>query len=712
MGYSLYSVVTIFLLMISLNTSLRSAISTTSTYINLLKELNVSTIEDLLHYYPRAHEDQSEVKGVADLEVGQVHTVQGVLQNIKNVRTKNNKFLTKADFIDQEGTHMEVVWFNQRYLKNVLQENKEMLLTGKILYNFGKFTIQSPAHEIVKEEQIHTGRIVPIYREHDKISTKWLREKIALVIHYADQIEENLPQEILEKEKFISRSEAIRKIHFPESMEDIEEAKKRLAFEELFFIQLRTLEQKKMWHETNGDFTRSFSLDVDVIKIFLESLPFTLTEAQRIVLYEILRDFEKDYPMMRLLEGDVGSGKTVVVLAAMMNVYKHGFQCVLMAPTEVLARQHFATVQKLVEAFTQHPSYSKIMENRVRQEPKEEAPIDLFSEFMDQKVPQVALLTGSVKGKERDEVLLGMQSGSIDIVIGTHALIQENIAFANLGFAVIDEQHKFGVEQRQRLKEHGDPHILNMSATPIPRSLALTAYGDQDLSVINQMPPGRQEIHTKIVPPKNRNQVYHFISDQVKEGRQVYVICPLIDESDVLEVKAAVAEQKFLQEEIFPQLTVDLLHGKLSPAEKTTIMNRFKDKESHILVSTSVIEVGIDVPNATIMLIEGAERFGLAQLHQFRGRVGRGEHKSHCFLFTDSNSQQSMERLRAMEQCKDGFKLAEIDMQLRGPGEVYGIRQSGIPDLKMARLNDAEMIVRVRECAENFIEKAKKLIEK
>lgn len=681
---------------------LRQSLSTTGSYVRLLEAMGIKTLEDFLLYYPRAHEDRSQLASIENIEVGKVHTFMGELRDVENTKTRNNKILTKALFIDSSGNEYEAVWFNQRYLKNTLITNKQILLTGKVQFQYGKFSIQSPQYEPIRAEQVHTGRIISIYREHDKISSKWIREKMKGVMHEVQYIEENLPSELIEKEQLIGRKEAIRKIHFPQSQEDIDQARERLAFEELYFIQKQALEQKKEWQYAEG-FEKSITLDVEFIKIFLDSLPFSLTQAQKIALFEILQDMEKDYPMMRLLEGDVGSGKTVVVAAAMMNVFRAGWCSMLMAPTEVLARQHYSTLQKLTDSFVKHPSYSEVMKHEA--DVAVEA-VDLFSNFMNTREPKIALLTGSVKGKQRQEVLLALQSGAVDIVVGTHALIQESVDIDRLGFAVVDEQHKFGVMQRQRIKDYGNPHILNMSATPIPRSLALTAYGDQDLSVINEMPPGRQEIETKIVPPAHRDQVNYFINKQVEEGRQVYVICPLIDESDTLEVKSAIQEKEFLQTEVFPHLRIGLLHGKLSPQEKTTIMQQFKDHQLDVLVSTSVIEVGVDVPNATIMLIEGSERFGLAQLHQFRGRVGRGSHKSYCYLFTNSDSHQSSDRLRAMELYKDGFRLAEIDMKIRGPGEVYGVRQSGLPDLKMASLGDSQMVARVRKAAEEYLKES------
>jgi ATP-dependent DNA helicase RecG len=683
-----------------LKSSLQSYLGTTSAYLELLKELKIELVEDLLLYYPRTYEDQSQFQNLLEGSSDHIITLKGIISDLQNQVTKNRKHLTKAIFTDDSGQIAELVWFNQRYLKNTIPQGQEVIVTGKVRFDFGRFSIQSPTVEIQQKDQLHTGRIVPVYREHGKITSRWLREKIAKIIHYTSLFPENLPLNILKEEELMERALAITNIHFPESAVLLSKARDRLAFEELFQIQKGVLSQKKQWQDINPEQQKIIKMEVDFIKAFFEILPFSLTQAQKIVLYEILRDLEKPIPMSRLLEGDVGSGKTVVIVAAITNVFKNGYQSAIMAPTEVLARQHFATVTKLFNEFTKHQHYQSLMgqEKKINQ-----SALELFSSFLNQKLPTIELLTGSVIGKKRQAVLSKLENGEIDVIIGTHALIQENIKFHKLGFVVVDEQHRFGVEQRDRLKAHGCPHVLSMSATPIPRSLALTAYGDQDLSVINEMPPGRKAIISKVVPERERMKVYQFVQSEVKKGRQGYVICPLIDESDVLEVKSAVKEYEFLKLDIFPELRIGLMHGRLNPGEKEYVMRQFKEHQLDILVSTSVIEVGIDVPNATMMMIEGAERFGLAQLHQFRGRVGRGEQQSYAFLFTDSKNQASLTRLKYMEKYTDGFKLAEIDLRLRGPGEVYGLKQSGIPDLRMASLNDAKMIYRVRQCVEKML---------
>jgi len=654
-----------------LSTSLEVAISTKKEYILALKEMGIYTVEDLLLYFPRAYEDLSQFKGLHEAKDGEVITTKGFLQNIKLIPTKNRKMkLVKAMFYDEAGYESEVVWFNQPHLKRTLPMDKEVILSGKVKWNYGKITLQSPVVEQSKSTQIHAGTTVPIYPQHDVITSRWLREKIHSLLYLTKDLPEVLPDEILVEEKLMPKSLAVQEIHFPTSQEKMESARDRLGYEELFLLQLKSLKKKKEWQESRSDDSDIdvMKLDAEFVKEFFKTLPFTPTNAQKIVIYEILKDMERPFPMIRLLEGDVGSGKTMVALMAALQVVKNGYQVAVMAPTEVLARQHLVSFGKFLE------SYPDI---------------------------NIQLLVGSLKTAEKKQVTDALANGQVNIIIGTHALIQDGIEFNNLGLAIIDEQHRFGVKQREVFVRHGSPHILNMTATPIPRTLALVAYGDQDLSVINEMPPGRMPIETKIVPPKYRETVYRFLEGRMEKGEQVYVICPLIDESDVLEVKSVKQEFETLQT-VFPKYTVGLLHGKMKSEEKNQVMQAFKDNEIQVLVSTSVIEVGVDVPNATIMLIEGAERFGLSQLHQFRGRVGRGKVQSYCFLYTNSTSEQTVARLKAMTEHTDGFMLAEIDLKLRGPGEVYGVRQSGIADLKIANLMNVVLLDRVRKAAEEY----------
>lgn len=657
-----------------LSTPLSEALSTKKEYIRALEEMGVKTVEDLLLYFPRAYEDLSEFKGLHEAKDGETITTKGFLQGIKLIPTKNRKMkLVKAMFYDQAGYESEVVWFNQPHLIRTLAMDKEVVISGKIKYSYGKITLQSPVVEQSKAVQIHAGTTVPIYPQHDVITSKWLREKIHPLLYLTKELPEVLPDEILKEEKLMPKALAVQEIHFPSSQEKMEAARDRLGYEELFLLQMAALRRKKEWQESRpeGADDEGMPLDPEYVKQFFATLPFTPTDAQRIVIYEILKDMEKPFPMMRLLEGDVGSGKTVVAVMAALQAVKHGYQVAIMAPTEVLARQHLTSITNFLE------SYPGI---------------------------NVQLLVSALKTAEKKQVINALANGQVNIVVGTHALIQESVSFDNLGLAIIDEQHRFGVKQREILVKHGSPHVLNMTATPIPRTLALVAYGDQDLSVINEMPPGRMPIETKIVPPKHRQAVYHFVEGRIQKGEQVYVICPLIDESDVLEVKSVKKEYEQLQA-VFPKHTVGLLHGKMKSEEKEAVMTAFKDNKIQVLVSTSVIEVGVDVPNATIMLIEGAERFGLSQLHQFRGRVGRGLVQSYCFLYANSSSENTFARLKAMTDHTDGFMLAEIDMRLRGPGEVYGVRQSGMPDLKVANLMNGVLLDRVRKAAESFLER-------
>lgn len=652
----------------SLNLSLQKVLRTNKEHFTKLEELGVKTVRDLVLYFPRIYVDKSAYSNIADLKTDEVNNVIGTLSNIFHKRTKNSKHLTKALLSDETGS-VEVIWFNQPYLKRVLKNGQEIILSGKAKFNLGKMTLQSPSFEEQKKVQTHIGRIVPVYHETAGLSSKWLREKIQpLIKDWAKQFKEYMPQNILDDHKLMPYQQAIAQVHFPTDEATLEEAKKRLSFDELFLLQTKALQKKWRWQNVDIHEQKPLTKHPDVHK-FLLNLPFELTSAQRRSLEEIFRDMEQIFPMSRLLQGDVGSGKTVVAAAAVLNTVKNGYQTAFMAPTEILAKQHYHTVYNMLRPFGLN----------------------------------IQFIAGSTPQSIKDDVIIQLKNGTVDVVIGTHALIQETIGFKKLGLAVIDEQHRFGVKQRNILKSQGSPHLLSLSATPIPRTLAMTIYGDQDLSLIDEMPKGRQPIITRIVPEKKRLDGYRWIEDQVIKGRQAFIICPLIDESDVLEVKSAIQEYEYLQEHIFKKLKVGLLHGKMKPKEKEEIMTLFAQNKINILVSTSVIEVGIDVPNATIMVIEAAERFGLSQLHQFRGRVGRGEHQSYCFLFTKKSGEESGKRLQAMVDYSSGFKLAEIDLQIRGPGEIYGVRQSGIPDLKMASLGDSFTIALARQAAQEIL---------
>jgi ATP-dependent DNA helicase RecG len=581
-------------------------------------------------------------------------------------------------FTDGEGESIEVIWFNQPHIKRMLADGQEVVLTGKISANGRKLQFMSPAFEAAGQKPlIHAGRLVPIYPQHEVLTTKWLREKMVLIKEAIPLIPENLPEDTVKDESLPSRPEMIRMLHFPENGAEVQRARSRLAFERMYAIQTEALERRKAW-QTGGSERLRTPMDIELIRAFFATLKFTPTSSQKVAIYEILRDMEKPLPMNRLLEGDVGSGKTLVATAIMANVLRHGGQCALMVPTEVLAQQHAKGITQLLINFHASQKDGKAL-------------------------PSVRLLTGSTPAPDARDIKKGLASGTVDIVIGTHALIEESVQFKDLRLVIVDEQHRFGVDQRRKLVEKGSPHFLTMTATPIPRTLALTAYGDHDLSVLLEKPGKRQVIATTVVPPKERRTVEHFIDLEIEKGRQVFVICPLITESkDLDEVKNVEQEAARLREE-FSRRRIAVLHGRMPPQEKQEIMQQFREKSFDILVSTSVIEVGIDIPNATVIIIEGAERFGLSQLHQLRGRVGRGDDKSYCFLFTTSAQQASSPRLKAMEEHDSGFLLAEIDLKLRGPGELLGLRQSGLPEGTLSELLDPALIVRARRAAEKAL---------
>jgi len=668
----------------------RSLLRTTSEHIDALKNMGIETVENLLLYLPRAHEDLSQMQTIALAPLEEKVTIRGVVEQVKLIRTKHGKQIVMANFTDTEGESVEVIWFNQPHLKRMLTDGSEVVMTGKLIEKGYKLQFMSPAFEIAGDRPlVHSGRLVPIYPQHDKINTKWLREKIFLVKDAIDLLEEILPEEILKEENLLDRSDAIRALHFPEKSEEVERALERIAFERMFLMQREVLMKKQEWQGTRQERLK-IDMDIELIKAFFQSLHFTPTDSQRVAIYEILRDMEKDYPMSRLLEGDVGSGKTLVATAVIANAISAGGQCAFMVPTEVLSRQHVASVGGMLIRF--HSFLISEKGSGIRGQGS--------------GTPRIALLTGSIPSSEARKVKQGLVNGTVDLVIGTHALITEDVDFQDLKLVIVDEQHRFGVEQRQRLVEKGSPHFLAMTATPIPRTLALTAYGHHDLSVLLEKPGNRKPIHTKVVAPRDRPTIEKFIDQQIDEGRQIFVICPLIQESEneeMMEIKNVESEVVRLKH-AFPKRRIASLHGQLSAQEKNSIMTSFKECESDILVSTSVIEVGIDVPNTTIIVIEGAERFGLAQLHQFRGRVGRSDQKSHCFLFTTTPQQAQSPRLKAMEDHDSGFVLAEIDLKLRGPGELFGVRQSGIPDAQLARMFNPEVVVKARRAAEKFLE--------
>lgn len=646
-----------------------------------LKILGIEKLQDLIFYYPFRFEDYSKVINIAEIQPDEPMTILGKIKILNSKRSRfQRKNLTEALVEDDTGS-IQVVWFNQPYIKNTLKVNDKVFFSGQASLRFDTLQLVSPIFEKKTENNVHTARIIPIYPSTAGITQKQLRYLISIALKHLDKLKDLIPKELLEQLELLEIKKALKIIHYPKDSKQLEPALDRLKFDELFLIQFLS-QQLKNQLAKNKSYQIKFKQKQT--KAFVDSLPFDLTDAQKKCSWRILQDLEKIEPMNRLLEGDVGSGKTAVAAIICLNVCLNNKQAVVMAPTEILASQHLKNF------------------------------LDYFKDFDF----EIAILTRTEKkiykkGKEieckKKEFYEKISSGEVKLIIGTHALIQDKVEFKNLALVIVDEQHRFGVKQRQNLKQKNKskvfPHFLSMTATPIPRSLVLTIYGDLDLSIIDQMPSGRKPIISKLVKDSNRDRAYDFIKDKVKQGRQVFVICPLIDESDKLGVKAVTTVYNQLTNEIFPDFKTQMLHGKLKADIKEQIMQDFKNKKTDILVSTSVIEVGIDVPNASIMLIEGADRFGLAQLHQFRGRVGRGEHQSYCLVFTDNTKPDVISRLEEFCSCTDGFKLAEKDLQRRGPGEVYGAKQSGIPELKIAKLTDYVLIEKAKNTAKLIFEK-------
>ncbi len=645
------------------------------------RRLGVETVRDMLYFFPRRHIDYSKRKTIAELGIGDEQTVIATVWQAQ-VAILGGRRSTEAIVGDESG-NMRVVWFNQPYLSRQLRTNSQLVLSGKVSLFKGIKVFQSPQYEFLTSEDLtHTGRLIPLYPLTGGLSPRMVRKLVKETVdQWAPRLPEFLPEEVRGRAKLLGLPEAIRQAHYPESEQYKHRARERLAFDELFLIQLGVLSRRRDWK--GGSAANRIEPDSEILKIFLTSLPFTLTGAQARVLEEILADLAQERPMSRLLQGEVGSGKTAVATAALLATVASGYQGAFMAPTEILAEQHFLSISAILA--------------KAGHEEKTEGSLRTFTSLLPRPIT-LGLLIGSMTQGEKKAVRRAISQGMVDIIIGTHALIQQEVEFKQLGLAIVDEQHRFGVMQRTALREKGPtPHLLVMTATPIPRSLALTLYGDLDLSVIDELPPGRQEIKTKWLDHEKREQAYRFLRKEVGEGRQAFTICPLIEESDSIDAKAALTEYERLSGEVFPDLRVGLVHGRLKPAEKEAVMRRFREGELDILVATPVVEVGIDVPNATVMLIESADRFGLAQLHQFRGRVGRGEHQSYCILIAESPSPEASERLELLEHARDGFELAEKDLELRGPGEFFGTRQSGLPDLKMAKLSDMKLLEVVRK---------------
>ena len=694
---------------------LKSLIRTTPAHLKKLEKMGIFTGKDLLEYFPRDLEDTKIATNLSSIHLNEKNTIEGDLHSFTVQKTKFGKRIAKA-ILSLDDSDIEVVWFAIPYNMRNFEGSKPAFLVGKIKRNYGKIQISNP--EIHFKQNIHIGKIRPVYPESPPITSKWLREKITGLLSLVDGYEEVLPKIIVQTENLLSKVKAIQYIHFPETTAQWYEAKKRLGFEEIFTIQLRVIQAKFLREKQQESFFK-VSFQPDIIKKDLGKLPFELTTDQKKALAEILKDFEKNRPMHRLLQGDVGSGKTIVAFLAALQVIRVGYQVVILAPTEILAQQHFEAAMKFLaedEVFEKEGNLFQKSPLRKVNCPTDKrdslgikgdlggfAPEQKPKDLTTKTTPNIKLLTGSTPAKQKKEIKKNLKTGKVKLLIGTHAVLTEDTIFKNLGFAVIDEQHRFGVAQRAILAEN-QSHVLAMTATPIPRSLALTVYGDQDCSIIAEKPAGRKPIITRVIgDDQTRKKCEYFIDDQIGKGRQIFWVCPLVDVSDKIEARNVKSEYERIAQVAFPNRKVAFLHGKMKPKEKALIMEDFKNHAFDILVSTSVIEVGVDIPNSTVMVIENAERFGLAQLHQFRGRIGRNDYQSYCFLMVDKRENKQKERLRAMEQSNDGFYLSEIDLQLRGSGDIYGIKQSGIPDLKCADLNDIEGLKKARDWATKIL---------
>jgi len=651
-------------------------------------KLGVKTVRALLYFFPHRHIDYSQIKYISQLSEGEEQTIVANVWQAQETRLGGRRG-TETVVGDETG-NVRAVWFNQPYLAKKLLTNTRVVLSGRVRLFKGRHVFESPEWEIVENKDlIHTARLVPVYPLTQGLRPRQVRKLMKEVIdQWAWQVEDFLPPELRRRNDLLELPQAITQAHYPGDTAAKDRARIRLAFDELFILQLGVMSKRRDWQGSQPG--SPFNAETPLLEGFLKALPFELTAAQHRVQGEILADLEKPRPMCRLLQGEVGSGKTVVATAALLVAAANDHQGAFMAPTEILAEQHFATICELL--------------SRVGQEGGEDY-LRSYSGLLSRPFT-VALLIGDINQVRKQELQQRIQDGDIDIVIGTHALIQKGVEFHRLGLAVVDEQHRFGVEQRSAIRQKGfSPHMLVMTATPIPRTLALTLYGDLDLSVIDELPPGRQAVKTKWLKPWQRDSAYAFIRRQVAEGRQAFIICPLIEESEAIAAQAAVVEYESLSQEVFSDLRLGLLHGRMSSADKDKVMHRFRSGELDILVSTPVVEVGIDVPNATVMLVESAGRFGLSQLHQFRGRVGRGQEQSYCMLLAENPSEVGRERLDIIERVQDGFELAEEDLRLRGPGEFFGTRQSGLPDLRMASISDVALLELARNEAIRLFEK-------
>lgn len=659
--------------MVSLSSNLTDVKGVGEKTLESFHQANLRSVRDLLYFLPRKHEDYSRLTTIRDISPGKV-TIKARADSIVSRQVRRGLKVTTATLSDNTGK-LQAVWFNQPYRVKQLSAKDEFFFSGEFELNMGRYQLTNPSAELVKDMPTQTDRLLPVYRAVKGLKSQLVRKILDELRPFISLLPETLPRDLVARYQLVSRSDALMFIHFPKQPIDIAKAKERLGFEELFQLLLASKLNKAANSRIDG---YKIPFDQPIVKAFVQQLPFELTGAQRRAAWDILQDFERATPMNRLLQGDVGSGKTIVAGITARQAASRGYQTALMAPTEILASQHAETLSRLLSSFG----------------------------------VTVGLLIGSVKGNARKILYEQIKKGEVDVIVGTHALIQETVDFRNLGFVVIDEQHRFGVDQRQTLlkKSARMPHLLAMTATPIPRSLALTVYGELDISILNELPKNRLPIKTNIISPASRAQAYRAVDAELKKGRQAYIICALIDDNPENDKKSAETEAKRLKSSVFQHRRIGLLHGKMKAAEKEAVMRDFKDSVYDILVSTTVVEVGVDVPNASVMLIENADHFGLSQLHQLRGRVGRGAHQSHCYLMMSDSSKPS-QRIREIARSNDGFYLAEVDLKLRGPGEIYGRAQHGALNLQVASLADAKLVARAQRAADEFVERGYDLLQ-
>ena len=664
-----------------LNTTLDQIYSIGPSIYKKLNKLGLHKVEDILCYYPFRYDDYSQIKKIKDLRDEETATVQGTITLINNKRAKTRRMNITEALLEDDTDQINIVWFNQPYIIKNLKIGDKIFISGKVKKTLLGYSFVSPSYEKISSQTTHTARMVPIYPSTEKLTQKQIRFLVKSCLPATYLLKEWLPEEIIKDEKLLILDEALRQIHFPDNQKKLTQAKKRIAFNEIFTL-ISLAKSIKRDNQKNQAVQIEFK--EKKIQKFVQSLPFELTGDQKKSAWQILQNLTKNIPMNRLLEGDVGSGKTIVALMSAYNTVLNKKQVAFMAPTQILAKQHFENIVKYLE--------------------KENINSALFTN-KERKIYNGKNQLAETLSKKK--LIEKINAGEIDFIIGTHSIINKDIKFKKLGLIIVDEQHRFGVDQRHKLlqksKTKKSPHFLSMTATPIPRSLALTIYGDLDISQIKEKPANRKEVITKLVEPKNRTKAYEFIYNHIRKGHQIFVVCPLINESDKLGVKSVTQEYEKLNEEVFPNLEIGFLHGKMKENEKKEVLDNFADNKTKILVSTSVIEVGVDYPNATIMMIEGADRFGLASLHQFRGRVGRAEHQSFCFLFTDNTSPKTKQRLEILTKTTDGFKLSEADLKFRGSGDIYGNTQSGfLSQIKIADLSDLELNKKVRKWVEKI----------